>query len=59
MTEQDLQCPSCKVVISRGGHELRPPRQSCPYCGSGFDYRSRRGSMKGAEYNRYSNNHVI
>ena len=44
------QCPSCKVIISRNEDQLnliRPQRTNCPYCGSNFDLRSRRASMKG------------
>ena len=48
MATEDLQCPSCKVIISRETEPsiIRPQRSSCPYCGAHFDHRSRRASMK-------------
>ena len=48
MATEDLQCPSCKVIISRETEPsiIRPQRSNCPYCGAHFDHRSRRASMK-------------
>ena len=53
MTNEDYQCPSCKVVISNN-HEnpqiIRPQRSNCPYCGSRFDLRGRSRRYKCITY---------
>ena len=53
MTNEDYQCPSCKVVISNN-HEnpqiIRPQRSNCPYCGSRLDLRGRSRRYKCITY---------